>query len=150
MRPLSVFCSYSHKDERWRQRLEVSLSQLHRDGIFRLWHDRRIMPGMEWAESIDEHLEAVNVILILVSADFLASEYCMGKEVTHAMERHEAGAARVVPVIARPCDWHTAPFGKLQALPPEGKPLQGAGSDTRLTTVAQGLRVLASHLAGKS
>jgi hypothetical protein len=143
---LSVFCSYSHKDERWRQRLEVSLSQLRRDGIFRLWHDREILAGGEWAEAIDEHLESANLILLLVSADFLASEYCMGKEVKRAMERHDLGVARVVPIIARPCDWHTAPFGKLQALPRDAKPLQGPGSDARLAGVAHGLRALAEHL----
>jgi hypothetical protein len=142
--PLSIFCSYSHKDERWRQRLETHLAQLKNEGVYRIWHDRQILAGAEWADDIDDNFRSADIILLLVSADFLASSYCMGKEVELAMKRHEEGSARVVPIILRPCDWHTAPFGKLQALPRDGKPIQGAKSDDLLHQVAQGLRSVAA------
>ena len=95
---------------------------------FDVWHDRRIAPGQEWAGEIDDALEHADVVLLLVSADFLASDYCYDKEMTRALTRHEQGSARVVPVILRPCDWQSSPFGKLQALPLDGKPVTSTPS----------------------
>src|SRR5438105_15040382 len=95
--PVEVFCCYSHEDEKWLQRLETHLSLLQRQGLISLWHDRLIVPGADWAKTIDTHLETASVILLLVSADFLASNYCYGVEMKRALERQEAGEARVVP-----------------------------------------------------
>src|SRR5512147_326229 len=103
--PISLFYSYSHKDEALRDELETHLSLLRRQGFLSGWHDRRIAAGTEWAGQIDHHLEAADVILLLVSSDFLASDYCWDVETRRAMDRHEAGTARVIPVILRPCDW---------------------------------------------
>jgi hypothetical protein len=118
-----VFFSYSHKDEDLRDRLEAHLSMLRREGTIETWHDRRISAGDEWKGQIDEGLERADVILLLVSADFLSSYYCFDVEVKRAMQRHEAGEARVIPIILKFCDWHSAPFGKLQAAPKDGKPV---------------------------
>lgn len=118
-----VFFSYCHKDEELRDRLEVHLATLKRSGLIETWHDRRITAGEEWKGKIDGALEQANVILLLVSADFLNSYYCYDVELKRAMERHEAGEACVIPIILRFCDWHSASFGKLQAAPKDGKPV---------------------------
>src|SRR5437879_5975950 len=102
--PVEVFCCYSHADEAWLRKLETHLSLLQRQGLISLWHDRRIVPGTDWAETIDTHLETASVILLLVSADFLASDYCYSIEMKRALERQEAGEARVVPILARSVD----------------------------------------------
>jgi len=119
-----VFFSYSHKDEALRDQLETHLAQLRNQGLIDSWHDRRILAGEEFGEAIAESLDTAEIILLLVSSDFLASKYCYSIEMAKAMERHEAGHARVIPVILRDCDWHTAPFGKLTALPADGKPIR--------------------------
>lgn len=119
----AVFFSYSHKDEALRDKLETHLSMLKRQGVITTWHDRRLDAGDDLDSGISRNLETADIILLLVSADFLASEYCYSKEMLRAIERHEAGKARVIPVILRPCDWQSAPFGKLVATPPDGKPV---------------------------
>lgn len=120
----TVFFSYSHKDEDLRDRLETHLAMLKKQGLIDAWHDRRIKAGDEVDHSIDANLNAADVILLLVSADFLASSYCYDVEMQRAMQRHEAREARVIPVILRHCDWHSAPFGKLLAAPKDGKPIK--------------------------
>jgi hypothetical protein len=119
----SLFFSYSHKDEDFRDQLEVHLAMLKRQGIIDGWHDRRILAGDEFDKSIDANLERADVILLLVSADFLASDYCYDIEVRRAIERQERGLARVIPVILRPCDWQTGPLGKLLVAPKDGIPI---------------------------
>jgi TIR domain len=122
--PLELFYSYSHKDEKLRDQLEDHLAMLKREGVIRGWHDRRISAGREWEGQLDKHLDSADIILLLTSSAFLASDYCYDVEVKRAMERHEAREARVIPVILRACDWHSAPFGKLQAFPKDGKPVK--------------------------
>jgi len=121
--PVEVFYSYAHEDEAFRTTLEKHLSLLRRQGVITAWHDRHILPGTDWAQAIDEHLESASVILLLISADFLASDYCYGVEMQRALERHQANEARVVPILLRPVDWHGAPFAHLQALPTDVKPI---------------------------
>ncbi|WP_445219746.1 toll/interleukin-1 receptor domain-containing protein [Bradyrhizobium sp. Pa8] len=143
----SVFFSYSHADEVLRDQLEKQLSLLKRQGVIQVWHDRRIGAGQEFAAVIDRHIETDDIILLLVSADFLASDYCYDIEMTRAMERHEAGDAIVMPVILRACDWHGAPFGKLNATPPDGKPItQYPDRDQALLEVAKSVRAAANRL----
>ena len=120
---MQLFFSYSHKDEATRDELETHLVMLKRQGVIETWHDRRIIAGDEFDGQISEHLESAGIILLLVSPYFLASTYCYDVELTRAMERHDAGEARVIPVIVDPCDWHLAPFGKLLAMPEDGKPI---------------------------
>lgn len=119
----SVFFSYSHKDEELRDRLEAHLAILKRQGAITTWHDRRITAGSEFAGSIDKAMEEAEVILLLVSSDFLASDYCYDVEMTRALERHAEGSSTVIPIILRHCDWHHAPFGNLLAAPRDGKPI---------------------------
>lgn len=116
-----LFFSYSHRDESLRDELEIHLSMLKRQGIIETWHDRRIGAGKEVKEEIDKNLEESNVILLLISPYFLGSDYCYDIEMKCALEKHERGEARVIPVILHPCDWHEAPFGKLLAAPKDGK-----------------------------
>jgi len=120
----TVFFSYSHADEALRDQLEKHLIMLKRRGLIDTWHDRRIPAGDNFAHAIDQHLESADVILLLVSPDFLASNYCYDIELKRAMERHEAKEARVIPVILRPCDWHDSVFGQLLATPKDGKPVK--------------------------
>jgi len=118
-----LFFSYSHQDEQLRDKLEIHLSALKRQGLIDTWHDRRILAGDELDGAIAQNLEAADIILLLVSADFLASAYCYDVEMQRAIERHHAGEARVIPVILRPCDWRDAPFGGLMAAPKDGRPV---------------------------
>lgn len=120
---ISVFFSYSHTDESLRDELEVHLAALKRQGVIDTWHDRRIGAGEEFAQTISEHLEQADIILLLVSPYFIASEYCYNVEMKRAMERHERDEARVIPVILHPCDWHDTPFGHLLAVPKDGRPV---------------------------
>src|ERR1039457_6815153 len=121
--PLGVFISYAHEDDELCQEFIKHLIQIKRDGLIRAWHDRRLTGGSEWAGQIDEHLNSADIVVLLVSPDFLASQYCYDIEMKRALERDAAGEARVVPVILRSCDWQTSQFAKLTALPEDGKPV---------------------------
>lgn len=145
--PLSVFVSYSHRDQDLRERLETHLVQLKREGLIALWHDRRIHGGEPWAERISEHLKSADLVLFLVSADLLASDYCMNVEMKRALKRHNEGKARVVPIIVRPCVWEISPFGKLQALPRNGRPVvKWKNRDEAWADVANQLHTLVEEL----
>ena len=147
---VTVFFSYSHADEALRDQLEKQLTILQRQGIIELWHDRRIGAGEEWAQAIDTHVECDDIILLLVSPDFLASDYCYDREMRRAVERHDAGSAIVIPVILRPCDWHATPFGRLQATPTDGKPVTSfPDRDQAMLEVARAVRAGADRLGPK-
>ena len=140
---IEVFISYSHKDELLKDELEKHLSILKRQKLILTWFDRKIGAGEEWMGQIDEHLDSSQIILLLISADFLASDYCYDIEMTHAMERHESGEARVIPIILRPVDWKDAPFGKLQALPTNAEPVvskKWGSTDEAFVDITKGLR----------
>lgn len=147
--PLAVFCSYSQKDEKLRAQVATGLAGLVREGLIReAWYDRKTTPGEEWANAIDRNLEESDIILFLVSANFIASDYCMGIEVVRAMARHEKGDARVIPIILEPCDWKVAPFDGLQALRLGGQPLRAWNivNKKRLVEVSQGMRKVVAGL----
>jgi GTPase SAR1 family protein len=138
---LSLFYSYAHEDEVLRDQLEKHLRQLQRQGLISAWHDREILPGGLWAHEIDTHLETASLILLLVSPDFLASDYCYENEMQRALARHERGTARVVPIILRSCDWQHSPLKDLQCLPRDGRPVtQWQDQDEIFNTITQGLR----------
>jgi TIR domain/Domain of unknown function (DUF4062) len=140
-----VFVSYSHRDERYRQRLDISLTSLRRNGLISVWHDEKILPGQDWDREINENLNAADIVLLLVSPDFLASDFVYSHEISRALERHRDGAATVVPIILRPADWQNSPLGMLQALPREGRPvLTWSNRDEAWLDVTQGLRQLIS------
>jgi TIR domain len=142
---IAVFVSYSHEDETLRDKLATHLKLLERQGVIQQWHDRQILAGTEWKGEIDGNLESAQIILLLISADFLASDYCYDLEMGRALERHDAGTARVIPIVLRPVDnlWK-APFGKLQALPTDGKAVTlWENQDAAFADVAKGIRLAA-------
>src|ERR1700730_17031780 len=115
---IKVFYCYAREDEKLRNELEKHLRrQSHIIG----WHDRKISAGIEWADEIDAHLSAADIILLLISPEFMNSEYCYSNEMKRALERHAAGEARVMPIILRPVYWKDAPFSTLKVLPSDGK-----------------------------
>lgn len=116
-RPVKVFVSYAHEDSRLRKRLDKHLATLKNLGLITAWYDGEIVAGQEWEPEILGNLEMADVILLLISADFLASKYIHTKELKRAMERHEAKTAKVIPVLLQPVDYRGAPFDKLEALP---------------------------------
>lgn len=149
----NVFFSYSHKDEALRDELEVHLAMLKREGVISAWHDRKILAGDELNGQIHARLSDAQVILLLVSPDFLASAYCYDVEVKRAMELQAEGKARVIPVILRPSDWQAStPFAKLLAVPTDGKPItKWPDRDEAWLNVVQQLRAaLPKHAEAKA
>jgi tetratricopeptide (TPR) repeat protein len=145
--PLKVFFSYAHEDEAHRKTLANHLSALEDEGLIAVWHDRKIKGGREWAGAIDEALRSADIVLLLISADFLASDYCNDVELTEAIRRHDAAQARVVPVILRSCDWEHSRFARFNALPPDGVPVvEAEHPDQRFMAVAKGLRAIVAEL----
>lgn len=118
-----IFISYSHKDEALRHELDKHLIMLKRQNLVDVWTDHCIRPGEALDAAISDGLEASSVILLLVSVDFLASDYCYSVELERALQKQLNGEAAVVPVILRPCEWHHSPLGKLKAIPADGKPV---------------------------
>jgi internalin A len=118
--PARLFYSYSHKDEDMRDELDAHLKILEHRGLITSLHDRKIEAGEDWRKKTDENLESADIILLLVSASFIASPYCYAIEMTRALERHRAAEARVIPVIIRDVNWSHAPFASLEALPKSG------------------------------
>jgi formylglycine-generating enzyme required for sulfatase activity len=115
--PIKVFLSYSHKDDELREELSSHLSSLAHQKLIEPWHDRNIDAGSGWASEIDQNLARAEIILLLVSSDFINSRYCYSIEMKEALARHEANEVQVIPVIIRACDWQRSPLGKLQAIP---------------------------------
>ncbi len=138
---VEVFCSYAHDDEIWLRELETHLSLSKRQGLLTLWYPQLIAPGTNRRQVIDTHLETADVILLLVSADFLASDYCYGIEMKRALERHQRGEAKVIPILIRQVDWKHAPFAHLRVLPTNAKPLAlWTDRDVALAEVSENLR----------
>lgn len=144
-RPQRVFYVYAPGDEALRARLEVHLSVLTREGLIEPWHGGKISPGAEWGAEIRRHLDRADIVLFLMTADLLASSQAWELEMRRAIERHEAGDARVIPVILRPCDWRSTPLGKFQAVPKEAIPVtRWADQEDGWVDVAQRIRKLVS------
>ena len=138
--PFRVFISYSHEDDDLRASLDKHLAPLVRTGTIAPWHDHKIAPGQEWEKEISTALEASDLVLLLISPSFFASDYCYEREMARAIERHDAGSARVVPIIIKPCLWKGAPFAKLQALPRKGRAVtRWRNRDEAWENVAEGL-----------
>lgn len=147
-RNIKVFFSYAHQDEALRNELDKQLSFLKHMGLITSWHDREIRPGTEWANEIDHHLSQARIIILLISSDFIASEYCYTVEMRRALERHALGEACVIPVILRPVHWQQSPFGKLQALPTGARPVTTwINHDEALLDVAKGIQKVVERMA---
>jgi hypothetical protein len=144
---VEVFISYAKADEPYRKQLETHLSVLKRQGLVSLWHDEQIQLGTNKVEAVDTHLSEASIILLLVSADFLASDYCYSIEMAQALKRHEAGLVQVIPIVVRPCEWRQLPIGRLQALPMNGDSISEWGSaDNAWTEVATSLRRMIDNI----
>jgi hypothetical protein len=143
-----VFISYSHRDKALRNELDKHLSNLKRQNIIASWYDGNISPGTEWKPQIMEHLKRAQIILLLVSADFMASDFCYSIEMNEAIARHDANQARVIPILLRPTAWKGAPFAKLQALPSDGKAVTSwANQDEAFVNIAEGIQRVVEELA---
>jgi TIR domain len=149
-RSLSVFVSYAHEDEKLRAELGKHLSVLERQGLISTWHDRMITGGEEWAGTVDAHLEEAQIILLLVSADFVNSRYCYDVEMTRAIERHESKEALVIPIVLRPVLLHGLPFSAFQTLPRDARPVTDWPSlDSALVDVTDGLRAAIERMLSR-
>ena len=139
--PFDVFISYVHQDRKLRDELAVHLGNLRHQQVISDWFDGDIIPGTEWEQEILEHLRTAKIILLLISAHFMASSFCWDIELKEAIARHEAKQARVIPILLRPTDWKDAPFAKLQALPSHGKPVsRWPTHDDAFEDVIKGIR----------
>jgi hypothetical protein len=139
---IQIFFCYAHEDELLLNKLKAHLKPLQRQGLIDMWHDRDISAGTEWENEIDRHLKVAQIILLLVSPDFMNSDYCYGKEMKQAIERHKRNEARVIPVILRPVYWQGA-LGHLQALPTDGKAVMSSNwhnLDEAFYDVEEGIR----------
>jgi internalin A len=116
-RALRLFYSYAHPDEHLRDELEIHLKLLERQGLIQPWHDRRIQPGVDWRQELDRNLEQADIILLLVSPSFIASDYCYEIEMSRALERHQAGGRHCDSHLDPPRQLDAVPFSHLQALP---------------------------------
>lgn len=150
--PYLVFCCYARKDKLFLQDIKINLKSLEREGLIIFKADIDISPGVEWESTIMQYLAEASILLLLISPDFIASDYCFHEEMSRALERHAQGTARVVPVIVRPANWHRMPFGKLQALPKDAAPISTSPDrDTALMSVTKGVRLIVQELkAGTS
>src|SRR5918994_1535178 len=146
-KPLKVFCSYAHRDEHYLESLKTWLVGLERDGLIEQWHDGMISAGGEWEEAIAEHLKDSQLVLLLVTPDFMASQYIYEKEMDRAIERHKRGEARVIPIIVRPAPWEGTALDRLQALPKNARAItMWANRDQAWLNVLQGIQQAVEEL----
>ncbi|HAC63519.1 MAG TPA: hypothetical protein DCF68_08250 [Cyanothece sp. UBA12306] len=144
---VKLFISYSHRDEELRHQLDKHLASLKRQNVIDSWHDRKIEAGMEWAKQIDDNLNNADIVLLLISPDFIFSNYCSEIEMEQAIKKHEAGETIVVPIILEPCDWMWLPVSKYQAFPKNAKPITTwINTNEAFLDVIQGIRTVAQRL----
>src|SRR2546429_419260 len=114
------------------------------------WHHQQIEAGQEWEQETPSHIDSAQIILLLVSSSFLASDQLYENELMRAMERQAAGAARVVPIILRYVDLEQTPFKKLLALPRNGKPIDSwRNTDEIWTSITREIRQLCEQLRNR-
>ena len=133
-----------------KKELDKYLKMLKRSGKVETWNDRELIAGQDWNEGIMSELNKANVILLLISVDFNASDFIWEKELASAMKRHEEGAAHVVPIVLRKCEWSSLPYAKLQALPRNATPVtEYASRDEAFTEIAVGIEKLVDFIRAK-
>ena len=150
MKAISIFlcCAYdAYKDQKLLDELVKHLSSLKKQGRIFYWYGRMIGPGKETIHEIDYHLDTADIILLMVSPDFISSDYC-DNQVKRALERQRVGAVIIVPIILRPSNWKDTLFGMLQPLPAQGKPITTwSNRDEALLDVTSGIRQIIDELA---
>src|SRR6266487_2767471 len=148
---LLLFFSYARQDRGLRDKLEEHLSNLKYRELITTWHIREIGAGEDWQQQVDIHLESAHIILLLISSSFMASPYYYSTEMTRAMERHQQGKARVIPVLLRPVLFTGAPFAMLKVLPSNGKPVASwRNRDSAFVDIALGIERVVREEATKS
>ena len=144
---LKIFYCYARKDKPLREEMDLHLSTLKRLNHIITWADHEIDPGEDWANSIDSHLNEADIIFLLISPNFMGSDYCYGIEMRRALERHKQKQARVIPIILRPVDWEDAPFSRLQILPTNALPVTSwADRDAAFADIVKNLRPMIKEL----
>jgi hypothetical protein len=145
--PLKLFYSYAVEDEEYRKKLEKHLSVLKKQKFLVDWHFRMISGGKEWKDEIDKNLEESNIILLLISSDFLSSDYCYDVEMKKALELHAGKDSRVIPIILRPCDWEGTPFENLEAFPKDALPISNwTNQDEAFLEITKGIKKVCSEM----
>jgi hypothetical protein len=142
----TVFISYSHRDEMWKDRLLTQLGVLQQQSLLELWHDRRLEAGADWYQEISQAMAAAHVAVLLISADFLTSPFILQEEVARLMTRRQQEGLPIVPILVRPCPWKQVPWlARMQLRPIDARPL-AAGNDyqieTELTAIAEEIAAL--------
>jgi hypothetical protein len=151
--PVNTFFCYARKDAPLVDQLETHLRPLQRQGLINMWYDREISAGSEWEHEIDTHLNTAQIVLLMISPDFMNSDYSYSFEMQQALARHKHGEAIVIPVILRPVHWQSAPFAKLQVLPTSAKPVTSSEwhtLDEAFLNVAEGIRQAVEDLTGST
>jgi tetratricopeptide (TPR) repeat protein len=144
---LKLFYCYAREDKALRDELDIHLRSLKRQNLVTSWYDGEISPGSEWEKEIDAQLRAAHLILLLVTPHFMASDYCYGVEMEKALQRHQDGTARVIPIILRRTNWEDAPFSTLQVLPPDAKPvIQWPDRDEAFWNITVGIKKAIAEL----
>jgi len=145
---LNVCCCYAHEDEEFLKKLEKHLAPLRKGmGVFDLWSAYEIEAGMDWKHEMEEHLRHANIILLLVSPDFIASDLCYSLGMQQVIERQQKGGAVVIPIILRSVLWQVTPLGKLQALPRNNRPIAlWRDRDAAFLSVASEIWVVITNL----
>jgi len=139
--PTKVFISYSHKDEEFKNSLTEHFSSLVRSGIISEWNDRKIVPGTDWSNEIDENLKNSDLILFLISSSFLNSDYCMNIETQTALSMHASGQAQLIPIVVRAVEWSDTQLSKLQSLPKDALPISSwPDKDEAWVSVIHGIK----------
>lgn len=147
--PIKIFFCYAREDTKLLGKLKKQLKPLEREGLIETWYDGDISAGTERVKAIAERLNTAEIILLLVSSDFINSDYCYDTEMIQAVERHKRGEARVIPIVLRPIYWKNTPFGELQPLPKEGKPVVGPGwhnQEGALFNIQEGIRAVIEEM----
>ena len=147
--PVNIFFSYAHEDEALVKEVQKQLCVYKRLLEISPWHDRKIVAGSDWRQDIDEHLRAARIILLFVSPNFIASDYCWGVEMTEALRKHNAKEARLIPIILRPCPLEKMPFAHIQALPTDARAITSwSDRDQVCLDVAHGIMSAVEAISG--
>jgi TIR domain len=147
---IKVFFSYSRKDETLRTEFAAHLTALKWRGVIQDWSDRPIEAGSDWQKAIISHLDSADIILPLLSPDFLASEYSLD-EATRVLKRHESGQAKVIPVLLRPVRFLETPFAKLQFAPQDGVPItHWTNRDEAFLSITRSIRMAVENLTAQA
>jgi hypothetical protein len=152
-KPVRIFCCYAREDQPLLVHFKTQMAALQQAGLVTLWADTDINAGGEWEKEIHSHLDTADIILLFVSPDFMASNYCYGIEMQKALERHERREVCVIPIILRPVRWEEAPFSKLQILPTNATPVthkKWRDLDDAFLDVVNGILSIIETLTGKS